>query len=138
MMTTRGATAAYLHSTEHAEFVLTAKRALVVVLNEFVTAARRHRMVTLNHVFDALAARWSPTYRDVIEEGRASQVRDMRRETAIASRRDLVRSGVRLDAIWRFVVGRWSDAKGGRPDSAGASRRYSSIPWPAGVGSSTG
>ncbi len=64
-----------LSENERCAVERTAKRALVVVLDVFVTAGARHEtfktekdqrggMVTFNHVFDALASRWSSHFRE--------------------------------------------------------------------------
>lgn len=102
-----------LRPDECNELVVGAKQALLVVLDGLVCAGRQRRTVTLNYVFEALAERWSDHYRRAREEGRALQVRDMRRDTVLASRRDLLRNGIRLDVIWRVATGKWSE-KGGR------------------------
>jgi hypothetical protein len=93
----------------------TAKQALVVVLDLFVTAGARHEtfkiekdqragMVTFNHVFDALAALWSRHFRQVRDQGRAYTARDMLVDTVRASRRDLLGHGLRLDTLWRVAA----------------------------------
>lgn len=109
---------------------ITVKQALVVALDSAVQVGRRRvtfkpdettghprrRVIrlTLNRVFDALAARWSNHFRLAQEEGRAFHVRDMRPETARASWRDLIRNGIRLEKLWDIVVGEWSAKKTGR------------------------
>jgi hypothetical protein len=100
---------------ETAALTLQAKQSLVVALDVFVNAGRYKRTVTYNHVFDAVARRWSDNYRAAVTEGRASQVQDMTKDTAQASRRDLGRVGVRLDTLWKIVTGPWSARKGENP-----------------------
>jgi len=60
-------------------------------------------MLTINSIFDALAARWSDRYREVREEGRAEVSWDMSLLTIRWSWRDLLRNGIRLDALWQTV-----------------------------------
>lgn len=100
---------------ERHERAVTAKQALLVVLDRLVRAGRQRRTLTLNPVFDALAVRWSDHFRRARKESGAFQVRDMKLETAKASRRDLLRAEIRLDALWRVAVGRWSAEDGGNP-----------------------
>jgi hypothetical protein len=93
---------------ERAELELTAKQALVVVLDCALRAGRRGGQVTYNMLFDALAEKWSDHYRRAQQASGASQVRDMHLETAKASRRDLLRNGVLLDEQWEIATGAWS------------------------------
>jgi hypothetical protein len=116
-------------SEERCELVITAKQALVVVLDCAVQAGwqegklkfddtghqkRRSIRLTFNKVFDALAMRWSDHYRLAATQRRVSRVCDMLESTAWASWRDLLRNGVRLGELWDLVVGEWSSSEGGR------------------------
>jgi hypothetical protein len=93
---------------------LVVRQVTVVILDTIVRAGRRdqphgqprdRRLLTRNAIFDALAGHWSDHYRQARDEGRAVQVRDMTTDTATASWRDLVRVGVPLSKLWRFVQG---------------------------------
>jgi len=94
------------HDSEPAErpaLLVRAQQAVVVVLDRFIVAGHRRRMVTLNDVFDALAALWSDHYRLAQKHGRVS-VRDLREATAAASWRDLLRNGIRVKALWAVAT----------------------------------
>src|SRR5262249_29237234 len=93
-----------LDPEEHAALRLVVQQALVVVLDTVVRAGRRRRSLTLNDLFDAVAPQWSDHSRLAREEQRAQWVRDMTRNTAVACRRDLLRVGIRLDALWRVAA----------------------------------
>src|SRR5215472_9733846 len=56
---------------------LTVKQAFMVSIDTAVRAGEEGTMLTINSVFDALAARWSDRYREVREEGRAEVSWDM-------------------------------------------------------------
>lgn len=109
-----------LNEEEQHEVTLTVKQALVVALDCAAQVGRhpyvawrdrtgqlraRTVMVTKNRLFDTLAARWSDHYRLARKERRASRIRDMRRETVRAARRDLLRSGISFGALWEALVG---------------------------------
>lgn len=96
-------TAQYLTGAERRELEITAKQALVVVLDAFVYAEK----ITYNEVLDAVVTRWSDNFRHAPE---AFWVRHLRRTTWTATRRDLIRNGVRLGAIWNRVI-KWSTPK---------------------------
>jgi hypothetical protein len=82
---------------------LTAKQALVIAFDAAVLVGDHGRMLTINTVFDALARHWSDHYRKAIEDGPATISYEMKADTIRASLRDLLRNGVRLEALWRLV-----------------------------------
>ena len=93
---------------------LVVMQATVVLLDTIVRAGRRdqrhdqrrdRRLVMRNGLFDAVAGHWSDHYRLARAEGRARFAYEMTRETLTASWRDLVRAGVPLAKLWRFVKG---------------------------------
>ena len=100
---------------EHQELALTIKQALVVVLDRVLRAGQRRRTLTLNHVFDALAEKWSDHFRRALEEGPATRVRDMRQKTASDSWRDLLRAGINFKTLWRVAVVASSAQSRGNP-----------------------
>jgi len=79
---------------------VTTRQALLVVLDHFLTMGRRRRIVTLNSVFDALADRWSDHYRHAQKNGRVVAY-DMKKDTVESSRRDLLRNGISVEALWQ-------------------------------------
>src|SRR5437016_5384728 len=89
-----------LSADEHDEAEVTAKQAFTVALDAAVLAGERGAMLTQNGVFDALALRWSDHYRMARERGPAAISYDMKVETVRAAWRDLLRNGVRLDALY--------------------------------------
>jgi hypothetical protein len=95
-----------LTKDEQAKASLTAKRVLVVVMAAVVAAGRRQDPVTFSLALDAVALRWSETYRTAKV---ARLVRQMTRETARATVREVMEVGIRLDDTWRLAVsGPWS------------------------------
>jgi hypothetical protein len=92
-----------LSADERRAVSVTLRQALVVALSSAVLAGERGQMLTINRVFDALAAGWSDHYRATTEAGRARLSYEMRAETVRASWRDLLRNGINLSAIWETV-----------------------------------
>jgi hypothetical protein len=82
---------------------LTAKQAFLVVVDSALRAGETGEMFTTNHVLEALAACWSDHFREVRAAGRAQVSWDMKKTTLSASLRDLLRNGVRLDALSSIV-----------------------------------
>jgi hypothetical protein len=78
-------------------------QALTVVLGAAVAAGDSGGQLTVNTVFDALCRHWSDTYREAVEAGPATVSYEMSEVTLRASRRDLLRAGIRLDALWRVA-----------------------------------
>jgi len=78
----------------------TAKQALVVVLDCALLAGRNGSMFTVNAAFDALATRWSPTFRRALDQGPARCSYDMRPRTVRTARRDLMIAGIRMQGLW--------------------------------------
>ena len=78
----------------------TAKQALVVVLDAAVRAGRDRRPLYSIAIFDALAERWSPTYRAARPARRSN---DMLEATLKLAKRELVERGVNRKALWRFI-----------------------------------
>jgi hypothetical protein len=122
-----------LSAAEREKVTRTAKQALVVVLDLFVIAGARHEtfktekdqrggMLTFNHVFDALAGRWSRHFCQLRDQGLAYAARDMLVDTVRASRRDLLGHGIRLDTLWR-VAALVKRPKKGQPRTPGWSEK---------------
>ncbi len=84
-----------LTEDEQAKAALTAKRVLVVVMATVVAAGRRQDPVTFGLVLDAVALRWSETYRTAKV---ARLVRQMTPKTARAVVREVMEVGIRLDS----------------------------------------
>ncbi len=82
---------------------LTAKQALTVALDAAVLAGKRGAMLTTNLVFDTLASRWSDNYRAVRASTGATCSWQMKPSTVRASWRDLLRNGIRLEAVYDAV-----------------------------------
>jgi hypothetical protein len=103
----------------------TAKQALVVVLDRCVQVGEepewkkthgrwtrgKRRTVTRNHIFEALASKWSPNFRAVCERGRpelglapTNHIRNQRLDTAALAWRELLIGGVRIADLWKLVV----------------------------------
>jgi hypothetical protein len=78
----------------------TVKQALVVALDAAVRAGRDRDLFYFNSVFEALAQRWSLTYRNACPARRSH---DMLEGTLKAAQRDLVVRGIDRDALWRVV-----------------------------------
>jgi hypothetical protein len=91
--------------TEYEQDVHIAKQSLVVALDCAITAGNRGAMLTKNLLFDALARRWSRSYRRAQRRG-ARVSYDMRPETVERALRQLLFAGVRFDTLWKIVVGR--------------------------------
>src|SRR5215467_6891985 len=68
----------------------TAKQALVVIFDCALLAGCNGSMFTVNAAFDALAARWSLTFRRALDRGPARCAYDMRPKTVRAAQRDLI------------------------------------------------
>src|SRR5262245_58769031 len=79
---------------------LTAKQALVGVLDEAVVAGRDRHRWTINRAFDAVAKIWSPTFR----QSGVQKSRDMLEDTVKAARRELAAAGVNFDNLWLKVL----------------------------------
>ena len=107
----------------------TARQVLTVALARCIqvgeepapTARRtRRRTFSRNHLFDAVAPKWSRTFKTVAEGGRPGlvptpQVYAQRRDSAEEARRQLLAVGVRLTDIWKIVAGAWSKKAGTNP-----------------------
>jgi hypothetical protein len=77
----------------------TAMQALTVALDACVCAGRDRQLLYINTVFNALAERWSPTFR----AANATTMWEMKETTVTTSRRELLEAGVDLDRIWPAV-----------------------------------
>jgi hypothetical protein len=111
----------------------TTKQALTVALIRCVqvgenpgrwkTARQRQKRHTVsrNDLFDALAPKWSRTFKTVAEDGRPGLVPTpwvyaQARGDAETARRQLLAVGIRLADIWRIIAGDWSKSpKAKRP-----------------------
>jgi hypothetical protein len=93
----------WLKPNEIAELEIGAQQALAVAVDAAILAGQRGRMLTTNAVFDALAAHWSDHYRRTRETTPATCSWEMRRDTLRAAWRDLLRNGIRLDALLPIV-----------------------------------
>ncbi len=94
----------WLKPDEMDALVPQAMRALVVVLDAALMVGERGGVLTKNTAFDTLARHWSDHYRAAIENGPAEISYDMTADTLRASRRDLLRNGIRLDALWKAAL----------------------------------
>src|SRR5262249_10233043 len=83
---------------EHAK--LTSMRALVVAIDAVIVAGRDSKTLTRNVVADALARRWSPTFR---AQPAARTLYDVDTELVPAIRREMLEAGVDLNRIWRAI-----------------------------------
>lgn len=102
---------------EYDRRVLVAKQSLIVALDCAITAADqtkrnrsekwRSKMLTKNLVFDALASRWSRSFRDAQHTG-VRRSYDMRRNTVLTAEREILVAGVRFDTLWKIVTWPWS------------------------------
>jgi len=103
-----------LNEDEQAKAEVTAKKALVVVLAAVVAAARRQAPVTFALALDAIALRWSATF---VASKVARLTRQMTVDTAHTVVREIMETGIRLDAAWRLAVsGPWScDSEKAKP-----------------------
>ncbi len=97
-----------LSAEDYDEMTVTAKQALLVVLDTVVAAGRQQSGGLFNCVFDALAERWSDHFRDAGKRG-AFTAYNMTEETVRASHRDLLRNGIRLDVLWNLAVAKTDD-----------------------------
>jgi hypothetical protein len=79
---------------------LTAMRALVVAIDAIIVAGRDGRTLTRNVVADALARRWSPTFRT---QPAARTLYDVDIQLVPTIRREMLAAGVDLNRIWRAV-----------------------------------
>jgi hypothetical protein len=86
--------------------VLVAQQSLVVALDAAITSADQSAKLTRNTLFDALARRWSPSYRRARRRG-ARISYDMTKATIEGAQRELL-AVVRFDTLWRIVAGAWS------------------------------
>jgi hypothetical protein len=76
------------------------------------TRRRRHTF-SQNHLFDAVAPKWSRTFKTIAEVGHPGlvptpNVVHQRRASAEEARRQLLAVGVRLIDIWKIIAGDWS------------------------------
>ncbi len=102
---------------EYDRRILVAKQSLVIALDCTITVAGtryktrmgewREKMLTRNLLFDALALRWSRSFRHARQSG-ARTAYDMRLNTVKATERELLVAGVRFDTLWHIVTGPWS------------------------------
>jgi hypothetical protein len=102
---------------EREELETTVKQAFYLLLDGIVSAGRggpAGGTFRFTQAFDLLGARWSDHYRLAREQGRAFRVLDMTRATATAVRRDLLRNGLRLEALWRLAIRDDWSGRGGR------------------------
>jgi hypothetical protein len=78
------------------------------------------RTFSQNHLFDAVAPKWSRTFKAIAEVGGpglvpTQYVYAQRRDSAVEARRQLLAVGVRLADIWKIIAGDWSKKKGTNP-----------------------
>lgn len=88
-----------LTAAERESAKLTAMKALAIAIDACVCAGRDRRNLYINTVFDALAKRWSRTFRDA----NATTSWNMKEDTVRIARRELLEAGVDLDRIWSAV-----------------------------------
>jgi hypothetical protein len=79
----------------------TAMQALTVALDACICVGRDRQLLYINTVFNALAERWSPTFR----AANATTMWDMKEATVKTARHEMLEAGVDLDRIWPAVCG---------------------------------
>ncbi|WP_213538872.1 hypothetical protein [Nitrosospira sp. NRS527] len=75
---------------------------MVVVMDVFVYAGRRHAPITYNEIFDLVCERFSDHFRASV----ARAAKDMSPETCANCRRDLVIQGIDVNDLWKLAVQR--------------------------------
>jgi len=89
-----------------------AKQAFVVALDTVIEAGRHATGDLFHRIFDALASRWSTSFRDAGARG-AFTVYNMTEQTVKDS--ELLIAGIPLDALWRHTVTKWLKKDGENP-----------------------
>jgi hypothetical protein len=92
-------TRAHLTDVEWTELVLTVQQAAIVALDTAVSAGEHGSTLTKNRVFDAIAARWSPTF----QHANATRTWDMKPESVITAWREIIERGIRFENLWHVV-----------------------------------
>ena len=81
---------------------ITAMQALAVAVETAIRSARAEKTFFANDVFEALASRWSPTWRST--PGRTVWGGEKLRDTIIQARREMLVAGVDFARIWTAVA----------------------------------
>src|SRR5207245_2707305 len=79
---------------------MTTRQAVIVAVDVAIGAGRDRRLLYSNALFEALAERWSPAFRDARP---ASKSYDMLEETVRRAKRDLIERGINRKALWRLI-----------------------------------
>jgi hypothetical protein len=108
-MAALASTAHGLSSAVKSVLKLRALQSLVIAVDYAVQAGRDGRMFTANGYVEALAERWSESYRRTRDTHGTGRLADFKPETVRAIREELIGSGVPLAKLWRAI-------RGGVPD----------------------